>query len=81
VRTTLTLDDDVDAKLRAEARRTGQPLKSVINEALRSSLQRNARGTSKPFKVKAKDFGALKPGVSLDNIGELIEALEGPWHR
>lgn len=80
MRTTLTLDDDVDAKLRAEARRTGKPLKSVINEALRASLQRNVR-SSKPFKVTPKDLGKLRPGVSLDNIGELLETLEGPWHR
>jgi predicted transcriptional regulator len=81
VRTTLTLDDDVEAKLRAEARRTGQPLKSVINEALRSSLQRSTRKTSKPFRVKARDLGELRPGLSIDNVGELLELLEGSSHR
>jgi uncharacterized protein (DUF4415 family) len=81
VRITLTLDDDVEAKLRAKARRTGQSFKSVINDALRSSLPNGGPATSKPFKVRARDFGELRPGVSLDNIGELLEQLEGPWHR
>jgi len=81
VRTTLTLDDDVEAKLRAEARRTGRPFKQVVNEALRASLQRSTRKTSTPFKVKSKDLGKLRPGISLDNIGDLLEQLEGTTHR
>ena len=81
MRTTLTLDDDVDAKLRSEARRTGRSFKAVVNEALRSSLQRRARGNSAPFKVKPRDLGDLRPGMSLDNIGDLLELLEGPSHR
>jgi predicted transcriptional regulator len=81
VRTTLTLDDDVEAKLRSEARRTGQSFKQVVNEALRESLQRRTRRASTPFKVKPKDLGELRPGMSLDNIGELLEQLEGSSHR
>jgi hypothetical protein len=80
VRTTLTLDDDVDAKLRAEARRSGRPFKQVVNEFLRLAL--NARRPvkhRKPFKVKARRMG-LHPGLDLDNIGELLEQLEGPLH-
>lgn len=81
MRTTLTLDDDVEAKLRSEARRTGQSFKQVVNEALRASLQRRTRRTSTPFKVKPKDLGKLRPGMSLDNIGGLLEQLEGSSHR
>ncbi|PYY05889.1 MAG: hypothetical protein DMG69_25080 [Acidobacteria bacterium] len=39
VRTTLTLDDDVAAKLRAEARRTGSPFKQLVNNLLRLALK------------------------------------------
>jgi len=81
VRTTLTLDEDVAAKLRAEARRTGRPFKQVVNDALRASLQRRTSKASEPFKVMTRDLGELKPGVSLDNIGDLLEQLEGPSHR
>ncbi len=38
MRTTLTLDDDVAAKLKAESRRAGRPFKEIVNEALRSGL-------------------------------------------
>jgi hypothetical protein len=81
MRTTLTLDDDVEAKLRSEARRTGRPFKAVVNDALRASLQTRSKKTSTPFKVTPKDFGKLRPGLSLDNIGELLEIVEGPLHR
>jgi hypothetical protein len=81
VRTTLTLDEDVEAKLRAEARKSGLPFKQVVNEALRASLQRSSQKPKTPFKVKARDFGELRPGIDLDNIGDLLELLEGPSHR
>ncbi|MGQ0834809.1 MAG: DUF2191 domain-containing protein [Gammaproteobacteria bacterium] len=82
MRTTLTLDEDVAAKLRAEARRTGRPFKALLNEHLRASLlrQRPARGDAR-FQVEPHDFGGLQPGVSLDNIGELLERIEGPDQR
>ena len=82
VRTTLTLDDDVGAKLRQETRRTGRSFKETVNEYLRIGL--NARQAMKPprkFVVRAKNMGALRPGISLDSISELLEQIEGPLHR
>ena len=38
VRTTLTLDEDVAAKLKAEARKTGRPFKETLNACLRAGL-------------------------------------------
>jgi hypothetical protein len=35
MRTTLTLDDDVAAKLKTEAQRTGAPFREIVNEVLR----------------------------------------------
>ena len=82
MRTTLTLDDDVEAKLRAEARRSGRPFREVVNEAIRRGLMSRRRtSASVPFKVIARDLGNLKPGYSLDNIGDLLEQAEGPLHR
>jgi hypothetical protein len=31
--------------------------------------------------VKARDLGDLRPGLDLDNIGEVLERVEGPLHR
>lgn len=82
MRTTLTLDDDVAAKLKAEARRAGRPFREVVNEALRLGLSnRDKPRAKKPFKVGTRDMGELRPGLSLDNIAELIEQVEGPFRR
>jgi hypothetical protein len=78
MRTTLTLDDDVAARLRAEARRTGRPFKTVVNERLRMALlQSAALKELKPYKVEPFPMGAL---LSLDNIGAVLEEIEGPNH-
>ena len=82
MRTTLTLDDDVAAKLQAEARRAGLPFREVVNETLRRGLAtRRAAPARQPFKVNARDLGELRPGLSLDNVAELIEQVEGPLSR
>ena len=81
MRTTLTLDDDLAAKLKAESRRSGRPFREIVNETLRRGfVTRRITGQRPPFKVKARDLG-LKPGLSLDNVWELIEQIEGPLHR
>jgi hypothetical protein len=81
MRTTLTLDEDVAAKLKAEVRRRGLSFKEVVNETLRAGLETHRESAQvAPFKVKARALGR-KPGLDYDNIGELLERLEGPSHR
>jgi hypothetical protein len=77
------LDDDVASRLKAEVRRSGKPFKEVVNECLRLALskKRQDRNTEPPFVIRARDLGALRPGLSLDNIGDLLAAAEGPMHR
>jgi plasmid stability protein len=81
VRTTLTLDDDVAAKLRSEARRSGRSFREVVNDALRCGLTNRQARPSTPFKVVARDLGELRPGVSIDNVADLLEQVEGARHR
>ncbi len=82
MRTTLTLDDDIAAKLKAELRCTGQPFKEIVNETLRSGLaSRRVTAQRQAFKITARDLGNLRPGLSLDNVAELIEQTEGSLHR
>jgi hypothetical protein len=82
VRTTITLDDDVGAKLQSLARRSGRAFRDVVNETLRRGLlQPPAAQRRVPFKVNARDLGQLRPGLTLDNIAELLEQVEGPIHR
>jgi len=55
----------------------------VVNEFLRLGLSSRPRGRPQPppFVVRARDLGALRPGLSLDNVGDLLEAAEGPLHK
>ncbi|WP_119274078.1 DUF2191 domain-containing protein [Taklimakanibacter deserti] len=82
MRTTLTLDEDVAAKLKAESRRAGRPFRDVVNETLRRGLaSRRITARQQPFKVMARDLGNLKSGLSLDNVAELLDHVEGPLYR
>jgi hypothetical protein len=82
VRTTLTLDDDVASRLKAEALRTGRPFRVVVNERLRQALaQRRERATIPAFRVRPCHLGGPQPGRTYDNVAELLESLEGPTHR
>ena len=84
MRTTVTLDEDVAAKLRAEARRTGKPFKTVLNECLRLRVALSAgRQRARPasFRIEPRDLGALRPGLCLDNVAELLDLVEGPESR
>jgi hypothetical protein len=82
MRTTLTLDEDVAAKLKAEARRSDRPFRDVVNETLRRGLaSQRATIRRQPFTVKTRDLGDLKPGLMLDNVAELIEQVEGSAFR
>ncbi len=82
MRTTLTLDEDIAAKLKAEARRSGRSFKETVNEALRRALvvPQGVRPDG-PFRVVTRDLGGLRPGISLDNIADVLEQVEGPLHR
>lgn len=82
MRIALTLDEDVAANLRAEARRTGLPFEALLNEHLRASLlrQRPSRDEAR-FQVEPDDLGGLQPGLSFDNIGDLLDQIEGPGQR
>ena len=82
MRTTLTLDEDVARRLKAEMRRSGKRFRQVVNDCLRAALSDRPRSTAgPPFVVKTRDLGALRPGLTLDNVGALLEAAEGPLHR
>ena len=55
----------------------------MVNECLRTALSSRSRdpGKEPQFVVQARDLGALRPGLTLDSVGDLLEAAEGPRHR
>jgi hypothetical protein len=76
MRTTITLDDDVATRVKEICRRTGKSFKSVLNETLRAGLSApKSLKPKKSFRVKARPLG-LRPGLSYDNVAELIELIE-----
>ena len=80
MRTTLSLDDDVASLLNKEIRRSGSSFKEAVNHFLRLGLMAPKQKGRKPFVVTPRPLG-LPPGMSYDNVEELIEALEGPRHK
>ena len=81
MRTTLTLDEDVAAKLKAAVRRSGQSFREVVNEALRRGLVSAKAGQREPFRIRSRSLGGLRPGIQVDDVGALLEQIEGPDHR
>ncbi len=81
IRTTVTLDDDVIARLKEESKARAVSFKDLLNEAVRSGLvAMKSRKTAEPFKVRAFHMGTL-PGLNYDDIGSLIERADGQdWH-
>jgi hypothetical protein len=82
MRTTLTLDKDVAARLGQMSRRRREPLKKVVNEALRAGLAvlEQPQVRRKPFRTTGLDLGPSLVG-SLDDIGGVLTRVEGETHR
>ncbi len=82
MRTTLTIEEDVAAKLQKKLKKSvGKTFKDVVNETLRLGLlsENELRKTEK-FKVRSRALG-VKKGLNYDNIGELLEQIEGAAHK
>jgi hypothetical protein len=81
MRTTLTLESDVAARLEQVARKRRQPLKVIVNEALRAGLAELDRArTPKTFRTIGFDLGSSLVG-SLDDVEGVLSRVEGEPHR
>lgn len=77
MRTTLSIDDDVLERARALATRLGRPFKAVVNEALRTGLDRvELPARQRLYETEGHDMG-LRAGYTLDNVQELLAQLDG----
>ena len=76
MRTTLTLDPDVEQFLHQEMRRTNRSMKAVVNDALRLGLGARSKPPRSPrYRVEPHAFG-LKPGVDRDRVNQLVDEME-----
>lgn len=81
MRTTLTLDDDVAAKLKAVVKRQSRPFRDVVNAALRAGLETlGERRPQRPYRTTGFDLGGSLVG-SLDNVADVVARVEGERHR
>lgn len=74
MRTTVTIDPDVAAKLRRVARERGIPFKEALNGALRVGL--GGKGIeARPYRVPARRL-ELRSGIDLDKALRAAAGLE-----
>jgi hypothetical protein len=74
VRTTVTLDPDVAAKLKETARERGISFKQALNSAVRRGFERG-EAKPKPYQVRPQNLG-VRPGVNLVKALQLAGELE-----
>lgn len=73
MRTTVTIDPDLDANLRRMAQERGISFREALNAALREGL--GAHAGSRRYRLPARPLG-LRPGIDLDRALRLASALE-----
>lgn len=74
MRTTVTLDPDVEAKLHARMRERGLSFKAALNEALRSGLGASAP-VRRRFTVKPLPMG-IRADIDIDKALSLAAEME-----
>lgn len=75
MRTTLTLEPDVAAKLKRKMAERNLTLKEAVNTYLRRGLEATEPKTAK-FKVKPFRLGGFMPGVDPARLNQLVDELE-----
>jgi hypothetical protein len=76
MRTTVTLDKDVERLLREAMHRSRSGFKQTLNAALRAGLgQKTASAKRRPFVLKARPLG-LRPGLDPAGFNKLADDLE-----
>jgi plasmid stability protein len=81
IRTTISLDDDVAARVKRESLSRGVSFRDTLNDLLRAAL------LSIDYKPRRRALAILpthmghKPGLNYDSIESLLEYGEGDRHR
>lgn len=75
MRTTVTLDPDVAAKLKETARDRGISFKEALNSSVRRGFERGEAG-SRPYRLPAPQSMEAKSGINLDKALQLAGELE-----
>jgi hypothetical protein len=74
MRTTVTIDPDVEVLLRNAMRESGAPFKQVLNNAVRRGLSGARAAPAEPFRQRTFDLGV--PRVDLTQANAIAADLE-----
>jgi len=82
MRTTLTLEDDVAARLELLRRSEDKPLKQVVNAVLRAGLDAMGRSSEPggPYRTSSVSLGGSLVG-DIANVQEVLSLVEGESRR
>jgi plasmid stability protein len=75
MRTTLNLDDDVAARLAAEARRRGESLSRTANEYLRAGM-RASRASARADVYEPPVVDSGRPLLDVTDVAAALESLD-----
>ena len=76
MRTTVTLDPEIEVLLRNAMKRSGQSFEEVLNQAiLRGLANERVEPDEEPFVVAACQMG-LRPGIDAGRLNALADDLE-----
>jgi hypothetical protein len=80
IRTTVTIDEDVLARVKRESQSRGSSFRDTLNDLLRTAL---LSADIKPRRVLAITPVPMghKPGLNYDDVESLLEYGEGEQHR
>ena len=77
MRTTLTLEDDVAAALRAMTRERRLPWKEVVNEVLRRGLASSVNDEQPAYQTPSHPAGELLMPADLQSLDDMVAWAEG----
>jgi hypothetical protein len=81
IRTTITLDDDVAARVKRESQARGVSFRDTINNLLRTALLgAENKPPRRTLTIRPLSMGH-KPGLNYDDIESLLEYGESEQHR
>jgi hypothetical protein len=81
IRTTVTLDDDVVARVKRESQSRGASFRETLNDLLRGALLGvDNKPRQRTLSIEPAHMG-YKPGLNYDNVESLLEYGEGEQHR
>jgi hypothetical protein len=80
-RLTITIADDVAARLDAAVRREGKTVDEVVSDSLRRTLPEEAVAPRKPYVFPPGPRLELKPGIKVECTEDLLDQVEGPWRK